>query len=83
MSSTNGSWSDLSYEIPVLILHYPAPEDLEVASFGVMGGIGVVGACPCAIKDLETFAVAVRRFGDEVFELLFGDETRAGAGYEE
>jgi hypothetical protein len=48
-----------------------------------MGGIGVVGACPCAIKDLETFAVTVRRFGDEVFELLFGDETRAGASYKE
>ena len=48
-----------------------------------MGGIGVVGACPSAIKDLETFAVAVRCFGDEVFELLFGDEARAGASYKE
>ena len=48
----------------------PAPEHLEVASLGVVGGVGVVAAGTGAIEDLQALLVAVRGLADKVLEGL-------------
>jgi len=54
-------------------LRHPTPENLEVASLGVVGGVGVVAAGAGAIEDLEALLVAVRGLAHEVLEGLGGD----------
>ena len=72
----------LALALSLALLRNPTPEHLEVASLGVVGGVGVVAAGAGAIEDLEALLVAVRGLADEVLEGLRGDEAGAGAGHE-